>query len=99
MNHRKASHPSNKKCRNFKNNECIFNEDCWYVHEEDLMDVDESFSEVKSAGAEGKCLICGKTFPSKSDCMKHKKESHASSVRDCELYLKNNCSRIDSACW
>jgi hypothetical protein len=43
MNHRKNAHPSNKKCRNFPGGKCSFGIDCWYVHEEELMDVDESF--------------------------------------------------------
>ena len=37
MNHRKADHPSVKKCRYFLNGECKFNaETCWYKHEVNL---------------------------------------------------------------
>ena len=42
MNHRKKTDPSNRKCKNFPNGKCIFNEHCWYVHEESLMNLDES---------------------------------------------------------
>ena len=54
MNHRKNMHPSNRKCIYFPDGKCKFGVDCWYVHEEELMDVDEEF--------EFKCYICGENF-------------------------------------
>ena len=43
MDHRKTSHPSNKKCRYFPTN-CKFGSKCWYFHE-DMMEVDTLQSE------------------------------------------------------
>ena len=43
MDHRKTSHPSNKKCRYFPTN-CKFGSKCWYVHE-DMIEVDTLQSE------------------------------------------------------
>ena len=42
MNHRKEIHPSTKKCRNFPGGNCIHGLGCWYAHEEQLMEVEES---------------------------------------------------------
>ena len=44
MNHRKILHPSNKKCFLFADGSCTRGNECWYVHEELLMEVDESFN-------------------------------------------------------
>ena len=63
MNHRKTVHPSNKKCRNFPNGKCTFGNQCWYVHEEELMDVDESFKDdVKAEDSKYRCYICNIEF-------------------------------------
>ena len=61
MNHRKSVHPSNKRCKNYPVGKCQFDKKCWYVHEEDLMDVDESFRNdevIKKI----KCYICAEIF-------------------------------------
>ena len=90
MNHRKSVHPTKKKCRNFPD-ACVYGNTCWYVHEEDLMDLDESINNIF------KCHICEKSFNSKNEFMTHKKAEHSSSVSIC---LKGeNCFRKNNGCW
>ena len=98
MNHRKNVHPSNKKCVNFPKGECCWNKQCWYVHEEDMMDVDDSFSNETKQN-EIKCFICGEIFKTKDIFMKHKKKKHTADVQICEKFLKKNCVRTDESCW
>ena len=66
MEHRKHQHPSNKKCRNYPEGpegRCIRGKTCWFIHEEQLMDIDESVvSENLSEGVQFKCSKCGKNF-------------------------------------
>ena len=90
MTHRKNIHPSNKKCRNFPSGKCTWGVDCWYVHEEELMEVDETF-EADSVPKEPiyKCYICTIDFKSKDAFMKHRKENHTSGVQRCS----DDCSR------
>ena len=45
MNHRKDVHPSKRKCKNFPAGKCTWGKTCWFVHSEELMDVDESFKQ------------------------------------------------------
>ena len=44
MNHRRAEHFSKvRKCTNFMQNKCRFlNNSCWYLHEEEEMDIDDT---------------------------------------------------------
>ena len=97
MEHRKNEHPSNKKCRNFPG-KCTFKNDCWYVHEEALMEIDESFKDEKVLQS-FKCNYCEEQYEVKSEFMRHKKEKHRSNVDKCEKHLKNICIRNDSTCW
>ena len=100
MNHRKLVHPSIKRCRNFPDGKCTFGMDCWYVHEEQLMDVDESFKGV--SGLEDpkfKCYICTNDFEDKNSFMRHKKEFHVINVKSCEQFEKDKCLRKDEDCW
>ena len=99
MNHRKIVHPSSKSCRNFPDGKCHFGLECWYVHEEQLMDVDESFNSDSLEKNSFKCYICGNNFGSKADFMKHKKEMHGANVKVCEKYLKDGCPRGFDECW
>ena len=100
MNHRKTAHPSNKRCRNFPGGKCNFEKECWYVHEEDLMDVDESFKSDSQAGkAEHKCYIFQQEFKSMDEVKKHKKSIHPINVQVCERFLIGKCDRIEEQCW
>ena len=99
MNHRKSVHLSNKPCRNFPG-KCSFGSDCWYVHEEELMDVDESFRNIsEKEPVEFKCYICGNDFKSKDDFMKHRETFHGSSVKMCDKFVNETCSRSEEKCW
>ena len=67
MNHRKFSHPSNKKCRTFPGT-CKFGERCWYVHEN--LEEKQDVSSVK-------CTLCVYTFADRK-CLN---ESSAQAVK------------------
>ena len=104
MNHRKEVHPSRKKCRNFPNGDCIYGQGCWYVHEEQLMDVDESVNgDIITTDSNNvtrtKCPYCETVFLSKNEFMKHRKLSHSVKVKPCNSFLKGNCLRSDESCW
>ena len=73
MTHRKEFHPSNKYCRNFENGICQFGNRCWYVHEEELMDTDET-KEPKTVKLE--FYLCGDVSKTKDDLKKHRKKTH-----------------------
>ena len=96
MNHRKIHHPSNKKCKNFPNGKCRFAENCWYIHEEDLMDTDESF--VKNENTHT-CYNCDKAFKTKNDMKKHRKKQHLDQVKKCKEFITGGCLRSDEQCW
>ena len=96
MNHRKDYHPSNKKCKNFENGICQFGVKCWYVHEEDLMETDESLNPQKF---NIKCYVCDSAFNTKDDLKKHRKKMHTSQVQICEKFIAGKCIRNDSHCW
>ena len=98
MEHRKIMHPSNKKCRNYPGGKCSFGSECWYVHEEQLMDVDESF-ESPVEDIKFKCNVCASELENKDSLMKHKKTSHIQNVPVCEKFSKSFCQRSDSQCW
>ena len=90
MKHRKAVHPSNKKCRNFPDN-CKWGKECFYVHEEP-MDVDEMKWNFK-------CDICEDVFQERRDFMVHKKSKHRETVPNCEQFIRGECRRPESYCW
>ena len=95
MNHRKDVHPSRTKCKNFPHG-CKWGVKCWYVHEEDLMDLDESF---KNEDSPHKCYLCGEVFKTKDELRKHRKKEHKMQVQICEKNLNNICGRSDDQCW
>ena len=99
MNHRKSSHPTNKKCRNYPLN-CQFKTECWYVHQDDKSE-DKSELGVNDAKLmeKFKCNICEFEFDSKHSLMKHKKDSHIATVQRCEGYASGNCIRSENECW
>ena len=96
MNHRTERHPSNRKCRNFPDDKCEWGKKCWYVHEEDLMEVDESF---KSEEPVHKCYICDEKFKTRDDLKKHRKKKHPQNVAVCEKFGSNKCFRNEETCW
>ena len=96
MNHRKFAHPSNKKCRNFPDAGCKWGKTCWYVHAEELMEVDESFKQEEKKHT---CYICSTEFETKDTLKKHKKKEHSSNVQRCEKFLENKCERGPIDCW
>ena len=96
MDHRKEYHPSNKKCKNFANGICQFGVKCWYVHEEDMMDTDDS---PVPKIVKFECYVCGSNFPLKDELKKHRKRSHPAQVKVCEKYLDGTCIRNNDFCW
>ena len=96
MNHRKEKHPSNRKCRYFPDGKCHRGSTCWFVHAEDLMDVDESFSKVDPVH---KCYICGNVFKTKDGLKKHRKNEHPENIQVCEKFISKKCDRTDEECW
>ena len=96
MNHRKSSHPTNKKCRNYPLN-CQFKTECWYVHQDDKSE-DKSELGVNDAKLMEKfnCNLCEFEFDSKHSLMKHKKDSHIATVQRCEGYASGNCIRSEN---
>ena len=96
MNHRKEAHPSNKKCRDFPDGKCNFGLKCWYVHEEELMDLDESF---KNEEPRHKYYICSEEFATKDQLKRHRKSKHIMNVQTCEKFLLDKCDRKEEQCW
>ena len=96
MNHRKEEHPSKRKCRNFPGGNCTWGKNCWYVHSEELMDVDESFKEEKT---KYNCYNCHIEFETKDDFKKHKKREHWTNVETCTKFLASKCDRSEDNCW
>ena len=96
MEHRKELHPSKRKCKNFPHEKCKWGKKCWYVHEEELMDVDESFKNVDPVF---KCYICEEEFRTKDNLKRHRKKEHSVNVQICEKFLSNKCYRSDDDCW
>ena len=96
MNHRNNVHPSKKKCRNFPGGKCTWGKTCWYVHSEELMDVDESFKQEET---KYNCYNCHIDFNNKDDFKKHKKSEHRNSVETCTQFIANKCERSEESCW
>ena len=64
------------------------------------MDTDDSFkSDTVLEDPKFKCYVCTKDFVDKNNFMKHKKEVHGANVKNCEKFLKEECSRNNSECW
>ena len=100
MNHRKETHPSNRKCRNFAKGECKHAELCWYVHDDSVMDHDseESEEDGQKDDVNYKCYVCDTNFTSKVEVMKHKKRERQINVI-CKNFLLGNCRRNVQECW
>ena len=90
MKHRKAEHPSNKKCKNFPDN-CSWGKECYYIHEEP-MDIDEKEWNFK-------CVLCEQLFLQRRDFMVHMKSNHRGKVQLCEKFSRGECERAEQSCW
>ena len=94
MNHRKAEHPSAKKCRYFAMGQCKFDDEvCWYSH------VLNNQKDKKDPLSENTCKECNNTFLTKTELMKHKKKSHKDKIQTCRKYSQGNCSFDENSCW
>ena len=84
MNHRKKEHPSNRMCRFFLENRCIFDEnECWFRH----LDHNLKGKEMSKF----QCKECDDTFSVMSDLIKHKKTKHPEKVSKCKEFAQGNC--------
>ena len=97
MNHRKIVHPSNKKCRNFPT-KCTFNNDCWYVHDEQMETESLAVTDIKTA-LKFQCNLCESNFNQRDEFMKHRKIKHQVRVDCCNKFTKGECSRTENTCW
>ena len=97
MNHRKISHPSSKKCRNFPGN-CQHGNQCWYVHE-DKMDTGEEDAGQGKSLPYTTCNICQIDFQDKRNFMKHMKSTHRDVTKKCRMYDDGQCTRNTEECW
>ena len=88
MHHRKKEHPAAVAyCSNKLNGQCSRSDDmCWWSH-------------VVKTGESKTCYICGKDFKNKNEMMIHRKKEHASIVKDCEEFIKNQCRYQEDFCW
>ena len=91
MRHRKDQHIHIvAPCRNEMSRSCSFSaEMCWWNHDRNQNSNNENI----------KCFICDEMFQSKADMMNHRKRSHASYVRKCLQFEKNNCRYKINSCW
>ena len=92
MNHRKTTHPSKKKCKNFPGN-CRFNNDCWYIHEEESMEIVGPNQESNF-----KCNFCDEAFTERGQFMMHNKTKHLKSVAICKEFTDGKCQKGEY-CW
>ena len=77
MNHKNEAHPPNKKCRNLERGTCRFGNRCWYVHEEEVMNTDET-KQPKTEKFE--CNIYGDVSKTRDEIKKHRQKTHATLV-------------------
>ena len=93
MDHRKQRHPSNRKCRYYARQECLFNaEKCWYRHEDFI-------KESGNFELDHSCKECEEKFQNRSQLMMHKRKEHADKIERCRKYLQGTCDRDAKLCW
>ena len=92
MTHRKKTHPSNRKCRNFPGT-CQRGDTCWYRHTEPME------TESSTTNSEFPSNFCEYTCTDKNSFMLHMKQEHVETHRNCEEYKKGQCLRKESECW
>ena len=90
MKHRKKEHSSRvAPCKNFLEGICSYTaESCHWIHGK----VDKEDRSIN-------CFICGKTFNSKIEVMKHRKQSHGKVVEPCNKFVRGECPFQDDFCW
>ena len=90
MNHRKKTHPSTKKCKNFSSGKCPYNSECWYVHDEENSDeMNDNFN----------CTLCEQQIKGRHSFMIHKKNNHVEATPKCREFLEGKCNRSSEGCW
>ena len=97
MNHRKITHPSNKKCRNLPG-KCQHGNQCWYVHE-DKMETEEEVTDQGNNNSFSRCNICEIDFQDNSHFMKHMKCEHTDITQKCRMFQEGQCTRNNEECW
>ena len=90
MIHRKNKHASAvAPCKNFPVGTCNFTaESCFWLH-----------GKVEDETLNIKCYICGNTYKSKKEVMKHRKQSHETSIEPCNKFIKRECPFQEEFCW
>ena len=86
--HVASQHPHLKICRFFKENRCMFGDDCIFNH--DLSEKDTT---------KFTCNICDREFQVKHDLMMHRKNYHQNKLLLCRNYFKGECANKESSCW
>ena len=89
MVHRKHYHEDKVgDCRSYSKGTCTYSrETCWWKH-------DKCFNE-----GEFSCSYCEKTFVSRSDLMKHRKNKHIEEVESCTYARNGSCHFSNQDCW
>ena len=90
MQHRKKEHKSLvAPCRKYAVKMCPYIEEtCWWNHNEKGPEPEKT-----------QCFICGETFKSKGELMRHRKKEHLSIVRQCDRLREGKCGFQDEFCW
>ena len=96
MAHRKITHPSNKRCRNYPGT-CTFGIKCWYVHVEPMEAESSVNNETNTTSFN--CNLCDFTCKEKRSFMMHKKTLHKDVIKSCVKYQNGQCSRSEADCW
>ena len=88
MIHKKVEHVDKVSfCWYFSHGCCIYGDKCWFNHKES-----QNQSDQKSIY----CNICGETFLTITQFMKHKKYEHIENVKMCKFYKEGNCSYLEN---
>ena len=91
MTHRKVNHPGTiALCKNYAAGGCPFSSNgCWWRHNQ----------QQKSGTENVDCFICGVTFKTRSEMMRHRKLYHSKAVRQCDLFNQNRFRFENYSCW
>ena len=99
--HRRAKHPSTKKCNKFP--QCVNGDRCLYIHEESVVNnEDGSKHSGQTQGEEGRitCRTCQEDFKDKNEMMVHRKIQHLNVVGVCKNIAAGiNCRKGPENCW
>ena len=64
---------------------------CWWNH--------DTNPRGNRAEEEFRCFICNETFQEKGNLMAHRKKKHRNAVRDCNLFIDDECKFNDESRW